>query len=178
MSLESKIRAVKEALPKIIKDLEKPFLNEILPYFESQFEDRGADFSDKVTSNKLGIRSGQLVKSFYAKANQDGYEVGTDLPYASIHENGGIIKNTQKMEKFFWFKYFESSKRKEQYKFMALAVIRNLSPNGKNKKAGFVIPKRPFFKPAVDDIASNKALIAQQISKEFISKLVRVWNNA
>lgn len=169
MSLESKIRAVKEALPKIIKDLEKPFLNEILPYFESQFEDRGADFNDKVTSNKLGLRSGQLVKSFYAKANQDGYEVGTDLPYASIHENGGFISSKGKMEKYFWAKYIESRKQKEHFKWLALSVVKN---------KGVKIPKRPFFKPAVDDIASNKALIAQQISKEFISKLVRVWNNA
>lgn len=33
----------------------------------------------------------------------------TDLPYASIHNDGGEIVVTAKMKRFFWYKYYEAT---------------------------------------------------------------------
>lgn len=32
----------------------------------------------------------------------------SDLPYASIHNDGGEIKVTRKMKRYFWHKYYEA----------------------------------------------------------------------
>jgi len=109
----------------------------------------------------------------------------SSLPYASIHNEGGEIKVTAKMKRFFWAMYYKSSgavsetkggaTRKNQRnerlnqeaaKWKALALM----PVGKAIK----IPERRFIghHPQVDGIVKENAdLMAKRIDTDIKNKL-------
>lgn len=96
------------------------------------------------SSDKLDLGSGALYKSFkvknknnYYKENDDGFEIGSKLPYATIHEYGGFIKSKGRMHKFFWAKWLETGS--PYYKRLFFAVLKN---------KGVTIKARPYFHPA------------------------------
>ena len=62
--------------------------------------------------------------------------VGSDSKYAKIHNEGGVINIpvTEKMRKYFWYKYKETSNG--MYKGMALT---------KKTHFTFTVPKRQFI---------------------------------
>lgn len=60
--------------------------------------------------NNVLTDSSRLRTSIKAvKKTLDVVVIGTDVPYARIHNTGGRIKVTPKMIKFFWAKYYETS---------------------------------------------------------------------
>ena len=108
------------------------------------------------TGNKLYSVSGKLFQSFIKgnvnniyKVTQNGssynLEYGTKVVYAKIHEYGGQIKATDKSKRF----------------ARAMIVKTNRSPMwiriyaAMRKKGYITMPKRPYFKPAVEDFYNN-----------------------
>lgn len=134
-------------------------------YFDSK---GGVIDNGFVNDNKLGIRSGKLLKGMYFKANNDGFDIGNSTKYAWVQENGMFVKSKGNMHKYFWGKYYESKGKAEWYKWVALSVI---------KKGGVNLKPRPFFKPTLDDL-KNSTEWKLQIAKEIFSRMIRVWNNA
>ena len=50
-----------------------------------------------------------LAQSISSRTTENSITFFTTLPYAAIHNDGGEIKVTKKMKRFFWAKYYETS---------------------------------------------------------------------
>ena len=82
-----------------------------------------------------------------------------------MHENGAFIISKGHMHEYFWAKYYESNEGNKYYKNMALHVMKFKSS---------VIPKRPFFNPAIKDFETKPEgmrllmnEIFEQLAREF-----------
>jgi phage gpG-like protein len=127
----------------------------------------GKVFGQKTDATKLTWRTGKLARSLTrtGAGNDGGINVKkkgmmsvegtiyTGVPYARIHEYGGVIPEqmiTPKQRRFFWAAYHKNDD--EMWKALAL---------GKTVRAK-VIPKRPFLNPAMKDkdisMAANRMM--------------------
>lgn len=74
------------------------------------------------------LRSGNLRNSIISKIQGNSIIFSSSMPYADIHNNGGEIKVTPKMKKYFWAKHIEAKNAKkhtiaEQWKALALKKV-------------------------------------------------------
>lgn len=85
--------------------------------FDKNFE-RQAFFSETWQRRKSPIRNegrailtdtGQLRGSIGFRTTTDSVTFFSNLPYAAIHNEGGEIKVTDKMKRFFWHKYMNAA---------------------------------------------------------------------
>jgi hypothetical protein len=147
-----------------------------------------ADFTN---SDKLIARTGKLARSFNSsstKVNISGElvnaQVGSDLVYAKIQNDGGFIaaknfvtkqktlksgelgklRTVSLMELHFWSIWFKSNMGNPFFKQMALAVKKNL---------GVTIPPRPYLDKAMirlQDYYQNKFL------PNLLKEVIEVFN--
>jgi phage gpG-like protein len=102
----------KEFLKKILSDLRVELADE----FDKNFE-RKAFFGKPWDGRKSGrkgslmVVTGRLRRSLRARVHGEAVVFTSDTPYASIHNEGGRIKVTAKMKRYFWAKYYELSGR-------------------------------------------------------------------
>lgn len=101
-----------------VDDLRKRILRRIRIDLAQEFDrnfERQAFFSaawQKCKSPAKGNRavlvgSGALRRSIKSRSDDSSVEFYSDLPYAAIHNNGGEIRVTAAMKRFFWAKYYE-----------------------------------------------------------------------
>lgn len=110
------------------------------------------------TSQQLSLGKGDLFRSFIPRDKNNilnisgtSIEFGSKLPYAEIHETGGIVyakkkassrakkKETFVMAQYFW--YMHKKTASPYYKYLALKVERD----------GYIsIPQRAYLKPALE----------------------------
>lgn len=140
----------------------------VLDNFEKQGYDTGAGI-DKWKDRKDGSRpggavlvgkqSGRLRRSVRnIRQTRNSVLVGSDLPYAAIHNTGGVIRVpvTERSRKFFWAMWFATGEA--HWKGMALTKKTTLLVN---------MPKRQFIG---DSKALQKRiidLIEKQVTKIF-----------
>ena len=102
------------------KDFLKQTLTDIKVKLGKEFDrnfERKAFFDEKWPATKLTyhrgslmMRTGRLRKSLLSpKVTSNGIIWSSSLPYADIHNNGGEIRVTPQMRKFFWAKYYQTS---------------------------------------------------------------------
>lgn len=104
---------VEKVLKRILSDIRVELGEE----FDKNFERQGF-FSEKWSRRKSPVRgdghilvdSGALRRSIRSEARGDSIRFFSDLPYAGIHNEGGEIKVTSRMKRFFWAKYYESQR--------------------------------------------------------------------
>lgn len=103
---------VKSVIRNILKDIRLELSDE----FDRNFERQGF-FSEAWKRRKSPTRpggsilidTGGLRKSIHSKSTDSSITFYSDLPYASIHNEGGEIAVTDRMKRFFWAKYHEST---------------------------------------------------------------------
>lgn len=84
--------------------------------FDENFE-RQAFFSQAWERRKSPIRpgghilvdSGRLRQSITSRSTDNSITFYTNEPYAAIHNEGGEIVVTQRMKRFFWYKYYSAT---------------------------------------------------------------------
>jgi len=84
--------------------------------FDRNFE-REAFFSQSWARRKSPTRpgghmlvdTGALRRSVQSEIRESSIVFFSDLPYASIHNEGGEIKVTARMKRFFWYKYYSAT---------------------------------------------------------------------
>lgn len=132
---------------------EKEFINQIITdtkvklseEFDRNFERKGF-FDKKWPTNKFinrrgspMMRTGKLRRSIQSRTGGSGITWSSSMPYAGIHNEGGKIKVTAKMKKFFWAMYYKAAGIKkgekkrvkkmsieaEQWKALALMKVGN-----------------------------------------------------
>lgn len=161
----------KYIMRKIIKDVKVKLDEEFSKNFERQafFNERWQRRKSPVREGKsLMIQSRALRRSIQGKADESGVTFSSDLPYASIHNNGGEIRVTQRMKGWFWIKYRETVgnfKRKKDGSLSRSKAQVKLSTEAEFykamalKKVGSVIkiPKRRFLgaSPEVEKIVAE-----------------------
>lgn len=101
---------------KIFRSILKDIKVELGDEFDQNFE-REAFFSEAWQRRKSPTRpgghilvdSGDLRRSITSEIKESSIVFRSDLPYAEIHNEGGEIVVTDKMKKFFWYKYYSAT---------------------------------------------------------------------
>lgn len=99
-------------IKKILRDIQVELTDE----FDRNFE-REAFFSEAWERRKSPVRanghllvdSDTLRRSIRSEIKESSIVFKSDLPYAAIHNEGGEIKVTKRMKKFFWYKYYSTT---------------------------------------------------------------------
>jgi phage gpG-like protein len=96
---------------RIVRDLAVELADE----FDRNFE-RKAFFTETWPATKLRnsrgsvmMRSGKLRRSIKYNISNNQITFSSSLPYASINNEGGEIKVTDKMKRFFWAMYYKAA---------------------------------------------------------------------
>lgn len=175
----------KNIYAKILDDIRIKLTDE----FDRNFE-RQAFFSTPWQRHKspqrqdghILVASGALRRSIKTVSEEKTITFSSSLPYAAIHNEGGKIKVTARMKKFFWRRYYESiggfgrkkdgglrkNKKNERlgtlaefYKHMALMKV----------GAEIKIPKRQFLgaHPELEEKVTE--LIERRLEEYFESEL-------
>ena len=125
--LASRLVLLKSRLPLLIG---AEIIDFVLDNFDKQGYDTGSgveqwqqrkDGSRAGRSILVGKQSGRLRRSVRTlRQDRNSVTVGSDLPYARIHNTGGVVKVpvTAKSRKFFWAMWFATGEAK--WKAMAL----------------------------------------------------------
>lgn len=170
---------------KIIRRILKDIRVEMGDEFDRNFE-RQAFFSEAWQRRKSPTRpggsilidTGNLRKSIGSRTTENSIVFYTTLPYAAIHNEGGEIKVTRKMKRYFWHKYYEATgsfgRRKdgtlrkdkrtvqltteaEFWKFMAL----------KKEGSTVKIPRRRFLGTSPEVEQAVREIIEENITEYF-----------
>ncbi|MBD5337694.1 MAG: phage morphogenesis protein [Bacteroides sp.] len=102
----------KRTLKKVLRDIRVELTEE----FDRNFE-REAFFSEAWERRKSPTRpnghilvdSGTLRRSIRSEIRESSIVFKSDLPYAAVHNEGGEIKVTERMKRFFWYKYYSTT---------------------------------------------------------------------
>lgn len=103
---------IKTVFRRILKDIQVELGEE----FDENFE-RQAFFTKAWARRKSSTRpgghilvdSGRLRQSITSRTTDNSITFYTNEPYAAIHNEGGEIKVTAKMKRFFWHKYYSAT---------------------------------------------------------------------
>lgn len=95
-------------------------LNDIRVELDGEFDgnfERQAFFSQAWERRKSPTRqgghilvdSGDLRRSIKSRTTENSITFYSELPYAAIHNEGGEIVVTERMKRFFWYKYYSAT---------------------------------------------------------------------
>lgn len=149
-------------LRKVVRRILSDIRVELGDEFDQNFERQGF-FAEKWQRRKSPIRgdghilvaSGDLRKSIRSRSDESSITFYSDLAYAGIHNEGGEIKVTARMKRFFWHKYYEI--KDEFWKAMALMKV------GKTIK----IPRRQFLGMAPEVETEVRKIIEANLTQYF-----------
>lgn len=149
-------------LRKVVRRILSDIRVELGDEFDQNFERQGF-FAEKWQRRKSPIRgdghilvaSGDLRKSIRSRSDESSITFHSDLAYAGIHNEGGEIKVTARMKRFFWHKYYET--KDEFWKAMALMKV------GKTIK----IPRRQFLGMAPEVETEVRKIIEDNLTQYF-----------
>lgn len=149
-------------LRKVVRRILSDIRVELGDEFDQNFERQGF-FAEKWQRRKSPIRgdghilvaSGDLRKSIRSRSDESSITFYSDLAYAGIPNEGGEIKVTARMKRFFWHKYYET--KDEFWKAMALMKV------GKTIK----IPRRQFLGMAPEVETEVRKIIEDNLTQYF-----------
>ena len=180
-----------ENIQKIIKNTLRDIQVELTDEFDQNFE-RQAFFSEAWQRRKSPIRdkgrailtdTGQLRRSIKSMTTDNAIIFYTDLPYAAIHNEGGVIVVTAKMKKFFWHKYYEATgsfgrkkdgTRKKDKRTIQLSTEAEFWKFLTLKKAGTTIkiPRRRFLGSSPEVEQTVRDIIEENIT-DYIGQAIK-----
>lgn len=107
----SEAKGMDRIIGRILKDISIELGDE----FDKNFE-REAFFTERWQRRRSPIRpgrallvdTGKLRQSVRSESTATSIRFFSDLPYAAIHNEGGEIKVTARMKRFFWHKHYEA----------------------------------------------------------------------
>lgn len=149
-------------IDQLIHDLASLLQVKLESEFDRNFEREGF-FSEKWQRTRYGsnghhtlIQSGALRRSIRSRLSGNEIEFVSDLPYSVIHNEGGRIRVTAKMKRFFWAKCMEAQggmqrkkdgSRRDNQRNRQLSGIAEMYKRLALQKVGseMVIPQRRFI---------------------------------
>lgn len=105
-------KQIRRVFRSILRDIQVELGDE----FDRNFE-RQAFFSEAWQRRRSPLRpgghilvdTGDLRRSIRSEIREDSIVFKSDLPYATIHNEGGEISVTAKMKRYFWHKYYAAT---------------------------------------------------------------------
>lgn len=108
------------------------------------------------TRGSLMLRIGALRSSLHYLPTANGLLVTSDTPYASIHNEGGVIRRdvfvTDKMRRWAWARY--RATKDEQYKGLALTRKQTIRQTIRMPQRRFV-GDHPTIRKRMEEVARN-----------------------
>lgn len=175
---------VRQVFKRILKDIQIDLGDEFDQNFERQafFNEAWARRKSSIRKNgHLLVDTGALRRSVHSEIKESSIVFRSDLPYAAIHNEGGEIKVTAKMKRYFWHRYYEATgsfgrrkdgslrqdKRNNQLTeeadfWKAMALMRVGST--------ITIPKRQFLGTSPEVEASVRRIIEDNLT-EYINEI-------
>lgn len=103
-----------------IKGLKRKILNDVRVEVSSEFDrnfETQSFFGEAWQRHKspmrkeqhILVKSGNLRRSISAKSDENSITFQSAEPYAAIHNEGGEIKVTARMKRFFWAMYYKAN---------------------------------------------------------------------
>jgi len=137
---------LEKASNRIVDDLN----DYLLKFFKNSFDTKSFNnvkWKPSRNNRNTLIDTGELKRSIRTVSKSlTEIHITSDTPYSAIHNEGGTIRITDKMRKFFWSKYYDT--KNDNWKWMALT-----------KKSYITIPKRQFMgEPNTLDKEINKII--------------------
>lgn len=158
--------------------------------FDQNFE-RESFFSEKWARRKSPLRpgghilvdTGALRRSVSSKSDDHSITFYSDLPYAAIHNEGGEIKITAKMKRYFWARYYEAQGgfgRKKNGELRQNKKNRQLGTEAEFWKAMALmkvgktirIPKRQFLGMSPEVEKDVRQIIEDNLTKYFENEFI------
>lgn len=105
--------AAPDFIHQILTDLKVELMDEFdMNFMRKAFFDRSwPEVSHKNRRGSLMMRSGALRRSIRGQVVHNAISFTSSLPYARIHNEGGYITITRKMQKYFWAMYYSLAGR-------------------------------------------------------------------
>ncbi len=127
----------------------------------------------KRKSQTLLVNTGRLKRSIRKiKADQNEVRIGTDVPYAEIHNNGGKITasaNVKSYTRKAHSRKAHSRSRKGNVESVPAQNVSSHSVKAHRRKMNTAIPQRQFI--------GNSAKLARDIEKLIIDRFEKAMNN-
>lgn len=179
---------MKTNIEKITNNILRDIRVDLMDEFDKNFE-RQAFFNEKWQRRRSPLRpgghtlvdTGTLRRSLSSQTTSTSITFSSTLPYAAIHNEGGTIKVTQRMKRYFWHKYYEASgsfgrkkngERRNDKRTVQLSAEADfwktmaLMPIGKEIK----IPKRQFLGMAPEVERAVREIIEANLEDLEINK--------
>jgi len=98
-------------LENVLNDLRVELTDEFDKNFERNafFDQAWPETKRNVTRGSVMQRTGGLRGSIRSDVEAGGLHFSSSMPYADIHNTGGILTITANMKKFFWAMYYKAS---------------------------------------------------------------------
>lgn len=155
-AMQGRINSSLAGLPPIVGNM---VVNNALDNFKKQAFD-GKPWKDRQTKSKRGngkqnilVKSGALRRSIRViRSTATSVSVGSDLPYAGVHNDGGEINRTERSETFVRNRYTKGAKGKM---FGGMGAFKKGTTAGRGlsfKAYSFKMPQRRFLgrSPSLD----------------------------
>ena len=132
-------KELKTVIGRILKDIRIGIGDE----FDQNFE-RQAFFTKAWARRRSPLRpgghilidTGALRKSISSRSDESSITFYSDLPYAAIHNEGGEIKVTARMKRYFWAKYNEAQGGFGRRKTASFATTRRTDSSERKLSSG------------------------------------------
>ncbi len=95
---------MKDIVKKILRDIKVELADEFDKNFERKgfFDQAWSPTKHTKSTGSLMMRTGALRRSIKASVSGSQIKFTSSEPYASLHNDGGAVKVTVKMKRFFW----------------------------------------------------------------------------
>ena len=170
-NIDSFFQRFQDKLTEAQKDanhhIEVTVVNSVLDNFrtESYFGDQWAKRKDKKNTRKLLVKSGILYRSVGVLRSQPGLVViGSQIPYASVHNNGETINRASRSETFVRNRYKNGTRGKM---FGGMGAFKKGTSPGKGqtyRAYSHSMPQRRFLGPHPILIEELKTVLSQNFT--------------
>jgi len=172
------------SLEKIFAAIVKESAISLADLFDKSFETKsfnGHPWTNRINNRRgsLLVDSGALRRSLKYTISGNTITFTSNLPYAKIHNEGGKIKVTAKMKRYFWTKYMSLTKKVKKGK--KGQVLKGSEANyneaqiykalAKKRIGTFItIPKRQFIGESPE---ANRRI--NKIADKYITRLIEAF---
>ncbi|WP_144243354.1 phage virion morphogenesis protein [Sphingobacterium sp. ML3W] len=164
---QAKVNSVQQRLPDIIGT---EVVNSSLDNFRSEsfFGNKWPVRKDKKNTRKLLVKTGALQRSPRIVSSMIGHVVvGSDIPYASVHNNGDMINRAARSETFIRNRY-KTGKKGKMFGGMGAFSKGTTAGQGQSYKAySYSMPIRKFLGSHPKLKSHLEAVIKQEFTNEF-----------
>lgn len=171
--IKNKIDALGQAIRKLPAKVAVTVENFTAERFRAQnwldraakpWQPRKAD-KKKDKGRAILVKTGQLRRSIKARARGMNVTIGSDMPYAQIHNEGGTVTGTQNVGPHMRKAHNRKGYTRKDGRQMKAVKVAAHSVKGFSRKINHTMPKRQFMGPSSTLVKEIGRLVDREINK-------------